>query len=183
MNKRLVVLAGVAVTLCVATGGTVGVLRAFADNGGTAPPPIVRAVTPSAPKVAQTAGVKLQATWVHTGGGSSLSPGFYNPVDAQITVICKKEPCLLVVDKMADISASSNTGAVAPCVIHDGAAGGGDCSWLGSTGGVPAGQGYAGTTIESLSLTEGAHTVNVGVYTGVSGITVQSYTFVYRLYR
>ena len=35
---------------------------------------------------------------------------------------------------------------------------------------------------ESISLTEGIHTVYVGVYASASGVSVGDYTFVYRLY-
>jgi hypothetical protein len=171
MNRRWAALAGMAVVLvCVAVGGTVGVIRAFADDGGSGAPPMVR-TAPQAAKVKQTPGMKAKATWVHTGVGTTITT-IYQPVDSQITIVCKKPSCLLVVDKMLIVNNGGSTTQLAPCVTHDISTGGSSCSWLGSSAGWPAGVQFGGTTTESIDLTEGTHTVNVGVYASAVGVTV-----------
>jgi hypothetical protein len=181
MARRWFALAGAVVVVCVAVGGTVGVMRAFADDGGGGAPPMAR-TAPDAAKVKQTPTTRLLATWVHTGTGTTIT-NTYQAVDSPITVICKKAPCLLSVDKMLIVNNGGTASAIAPCVIHDGTAGGGGCSWLGSNVGWPANVQFGGTTTESIELGAGTHTVVVGAYATAAGVSVGTYTFTYRLYQ
>lgn len=183
MNRRWAALAGAAAAVaCMAIGGTVGVMRAFADDGDGGAPPVQRTSGDSAAKAKQTPIPKLIGTWVHTGSGTAPVGG-YTALDSPITVICKKAPCLLVVDKAVYGMTGASATQIAPCVTHDGAAGGGGCSWVGSSTGWPAGTNYSGVITESVDLGAGAHTVNVGTYVQGAAVSIIAYTFTYRLYQ
>jgi hypothetical protein len=182
MARRWFALAGAVIVVCVAVGGTVGVMRAFADEGSGGAPPVERGSAPAAAKVKQTPTTKLLATWVHTGSGTAPVGG-YAALDSPITVICKKAPCLLVVDKTIYGFVGASTTQIAPCVTHDLATGGGGCSWLGVSTGWPATTNFGASQSEPVELSQGAHSVNVGTYVQGSAMTIESYTFVYRLYQ
>jgi hypothetical protein len=184
MTRRWAALAGAAVAVvCVAVGGTAGVMRAVAGDGENGSPPMERGGAPSA-KVKQTPGTKLLGTWVHTGlGPTTLVAGGYTTLDSPITVICKIESCLLAVDKTVVATNGANASQLAPCVSADGVNGGDTCAWIGSQNGWPAAVNYGGGSTEIVSLARGTHTVQVKAYASAANVVIDSYSFVYRLYR
>jgi hypothetical protein len=177
-------IAAAIVAACVLIGGTVGVMRAFAGDGGENAPPVIvgGAALPAKSDVQQTKGQKLLGTWVAHGGGITLTSGGYQGLDTPITVVCKKEPCLLVAHKTVVAFSAANGNAVAPCVLVDGGGGGSNCTWVGSSQGFPQSVNFGGGSTEIKDLVEGAHTVQLGAYTNVSGTTVGGFDVVYQLY-
>jgi hypothetical protein len=183
MTRRWASLAGAAVVVvCVAVGGTAGVMRAVADDGENGPPPMERGGAPPA-KVKQTPGTRLVATWVHAGVDTALTAGTYTTLDAPITVICRVESCLLAVDKTVVATNGANVSSLAPCLSADGVNGGKTCAWIGSQSGWPASVNYGGGSTEIVTLARGPHTVQVKAFAGAANVVINSYSFVYRLYR